>query len=334
VGTGFGQHVLAPAFQRVERAEVVAIASRDSDRTRKANESLGVPPFEGDGLALVERDDIDIVAVAVPPEAQGPLALRAKARGKKLFLEKPLGRGVDYWAPLSGLAASDVCVDFEFAEIDVFERVRTLLAEGALGRLHHVQVSWMTETYAVRHQKLDSWKLQPGHGGGVLANLCPHIFYYLERFCGPIESLLCGTDANELYANLHLSFAGGVAGSVSVSTNAPCGSGHVIELYGQRGCLRLENSKGDSVRGFTLVERFRDDSAARPPITTAFQDETGDGRIPACARLIERWLDVLESDAPPDINRQIVPGLAHGLRVETLVEVARRSAMRGAREVV
>lgn len=88
LGTGYwGEEVHLPTLSTLKGAELVGIWGRNDEKARALAEKFGVSAFDrfDDLMARV-----DAVAIAVAPEAQGPLAIRAAEAGKHLFLEKPI----------------------------------------------------------------------------------------------------------------------------------------------------------------------------------------------------------------------------------------------------
>ena len=154
-------------------------------------------------------------------------------------------------------------IDFGFPEIPVWQRTRAMLADGAIGRLRHVVVTWNVENQATR-LRLESWKTRGDDGGGVLGNFVSHCFHYLEWFCGPIAglnarifTLPCAERDTEIGIALALAFASGAGGSLQMSCGSFLGSGHRIELYGEDGTLVLTNASADYMRGFELEHAGR-----------------------------------------------------------------------------
>jgi predicted dehydrogenase len=89
-GTGYWAHEIhLPGLLRTNGADVVGVWGR----TPKAAEAIAVRH----GLIAFSRfddllDAVDAVTMAIPPEAQATLAIRAAEAGKHLLLEKPLTR--------------------------------------------------------------------------------------------------------------------------------------------------------------------------------------------------------------------------------------------------
>ncbi len=333
VGCNYGKSVLLPAFRRDRRCEVVALAGSDAGRTAELAREANIARGFGDWKALVDDPSVDAVAVAVPPDLQPAVSLRALERGKPVFVEKPLAADLaGAQAVLDGAhkAGRPGMIDFNFPELATWRRAQAMLAGGEIGVLRHVVVTWNVENQATR-LRLDSWKTSgENSGGGLLGNFVSHCLYYLEWFCGPIVGLtgrvfsLPGAADRESSMTLALGFASGAGGSLQMSCASFLGSGHRIEFYGDDGTLVLANRSADYFRGFELCHARRTDSVLQPvEVDEEDVDQTGDSRIAPVARLISRFLDACEGGGTAS------PGLAEGYRVQVLIDAARRAHATG-----
>lgn len=332
VGCGYGAQVLVPAFRADSRVIVVAITARGLARAEAAAGTLGIPRYFDDWRAMLDSGALDAVAIAAPPEAQHRIALAAFAAGLHVFAEKPLAltlgqaRDMARAAAVSGRAHA---IDFNFREVAAFRVARDLLREGAIGALRHVAVTWQVENYANR-AKLENWKTDQAAGGGALANFVCHSLDYLEWFAGKATGLsthLAGIPgdkrANDTFVSMALQFACGVAGSLVMSAAAYRGSGHRIEFYGEDGAMVLDNPGADYMRGFALRLAKRPGEFADIALPAA-EDIWQDGRILPSSRIAWRFLDWVHGGGPAE------PNFVDGVRVQYLMDAARRSHAAGA----
>lgn len=334
VGSHYGCTVLLPAFRAAGGFSVEALAGEDIARTRERAEAGGIPHATSTWRELVSDPGIDAVAIAVPPLLQPEIAARALEGGKAVFAEKPLAAdrsGAELVARAAASSGRPLMVDFEFPELPAWIQAKDMLDAGAIGTLRHVNVSWLLENYATR-MRMKNWKTDASQGGGIVGNLVSHSFYYLEWFCGPLASLsarmsgLPGeTEPSESAATMSGMFSSGASLSLSASAAAYLGSGHCIDFYGEDGTLVLANPTVDYMRGFTLSHAKRP-AACLDPVGVAADpaDATApDGRIAPARRLAIRFREAIERGVMP------VPGAREALRVQSLIETARRSHAEG-----
>jgi predicted dehydrogenase len=331
VGCGYGAQVLVPAFRADTRVEIVAIAARSQGRAEAVAGELEIPRFFADWRVMLDPALLDAVAIAAPPEVQHQIAMAAFAAGLHVFAEKPLAMSLDQAREMARAAANSGrahAIDFNFREVAVLRAARNLLRGGAIGALRHVAVSWQVENYANR-VRLASWKTDQGAGGGALGNFVSHSLDYLEWFAGKVTGLsarLAGmpgdTRDNDTFVSLALQFAGGAAGSLLMSAAAYKGSGHRIEFYGEDGSLVLDNPGMDYMRGFGL-RLARRPGEFEDVAVPAGADIWQDGRVLPASRIAGRFLDWAQGGVPAG------PDFADGLRVQYLMDAARRSHAEG-----
>jgi predicted dehydrogenase len=205
-----------------------------------------------------------------------------------------------------------------------------MLADGAVGRLRHVLVTWNVENRATR-LRLAGWRTHGDDGGGASGNFVSHSMHYLEWFCGPIVGLggrlfaLPGAGrAHESGVALTCEFASGAGGSLQMSAASFLGSGHRIEFYGEDGTLVLANPTADYFRGFELRHARRGEDALRPvAVEQPPLDAAGEARVFPVSRLVRRLLDACEHGGAPS------PGFAEGFRSQQLLDALRRSHASG-----
>src|SRR5262245_33061383 len=320
VGCNYGRTVLVPAFREDPRCEVVALAGTDAARTAEFARAVNVPRGVGSWQAVVEERAVAVIAVAVPPDLQPAIAQRALELGKPVFLEKPLAAdlaGAQLILESARKRGLPTIVDFNFPELPSWQRAKAILDRGTIGRLQNVVVTWNFENEATR-LRLESWKTRGNGGGGLLGNFVSHCFHNLEWLCGPISGLsarlfaLPDRKADSAVA-LALAFGSGAGGSLQMSCASFLGSGHRIELYGEKGTLVLSNPAADYFRGFELKLARQDDEALKPvPIEEGDEDPHSDSRAAPVRRLVQRFLDACERGGAPS------PGVTDGYRVQFL----------------
>lgn len=329
VGCNYGRLVHLPAFRFDPRCTVIGLAGSDLARTTAMAQASNVPLACGNWTELVEHPDIDAVTIAAPPRLQPEIAVRALELGKPVFAEKPIAAdlaGAEAMVRAASASGEPTMVDFNFSAILIWRKAKALLDQGAIGRLRHVTVNWNVENYGTR-MRIKNWKALGENGGGALGNFVSHSFHYLEWMCGSITGLsarlsgLPDEPSMETNATVSMNFQSGATGSLAMSCASYLGSGHRLEFYGEDGTLTLTNVTPDYMRGFEL-------KLAHRPATTLTAVEVddpvdlhfpADGRIAPVSRLATEFIDAIQSGRPA------VPGFTEGLRVQVLLDAARRA---------
>jgi predicted dehydrogenase len=329
IGLGYGLGVQLPAFRRDRRVEVRALCGRNQKKVREAAEASGVPQTFEDWRRLLQAPDIDAVVISVPPLAQAEIAAEALAANKAVFAQKPLAAdlaGAKRIADLAAAKGRPNVIGFTFIRVPAFEEMHRLLGARVIGALRHVAVSWNVENYANRH-RLQNWKSNWECGGGALSNFVAHCLHYLEWLVEPIAGLSARLDrmpgdtrTGDTFVAMAFRFRSGIAGSLQMSAAAFPGSGHRIEVYGEEGALILENPTPDYMRGFSLKVVTRDQPSWRAcEFEKPADDDSRDGRILPASRLAASFVDWVVSGVPAR------PNFADGLRVQLLLDAARRA---------
>lgn len=83
-----------PGMQAGQHSEVLAIASRDLEKGRKAAEKLGIAKTYGSYEELLADAEIEAVYVPLPNHLHVPWSIKAAEAGKHVLCEKPLSLSV------------------------------------------------------------------------------------------------------------------------------------------------------------------------------------------------------------------------------------------------
>ena len=138
----FAREFMGPAIHASRGHVLAALASRDTTRAAPfAAMAPGLTVHDGYD-ALLADDGIDAVYIPLPHHLHIEWAIRALEAGKHVLVEKPVALHADAIAPLieardrTGLHCSEAYMIVHHPQ---WQRVRGLLAEGAIGRLRHVE---------------------------------------------------------------------------------------------------------------------------------------------------------------------------------------------------
>src|SRR6478735_10108331 len=90
IGAGYWGPNLVRNFRGSPHWDLVAVCDLDQSRARKVIGPRSTVDVETSLERLLQRDDIDAVAIATPARTHAPIALAALAAGKHVVVEKPL----------------------------------------------------------------------------------------------------------------------------------------------------------------------------------------------------------------------------------------------------
>jgi predicted dehydrogenase len=134
-----------PAMQRGTCAEIVAIASRDIDKARRAASSLGIPKAYGSYEDLLADPEIEAIYNPLPNHLHLPWSVRAAEAGKHVLVEKPVTLDV---AECRALIAARDRTGVKMGEAFMVRthpqwiRAREVLRSGELGTLRAIETSF------------------------------------------------------------------------------------------------------------------------------------------------------------------------------------------------
>ena len=137
-----GRELVVPAIQDAENCVITAIASRDIKDARAMADRFSVPFAFGSYDEMLASDKIDAVYIPLPTSQHVEWSIRAANAGKHVLCEKPIALKADEIDSL--IAARDrnkvlITEAYMVTYSPVWKKVRSLLAEGAIGKLRHVQ---------------------------------------------------------------------------------------------------------------------------------------------------------------------------------------------------
>ncbi|MEP1209441.1 MAG: Gfo/Idh/MocA family oxidoreductase [Rhizobiaceae bacterium] len=134
-----------PAIQLAENGNVTAIASRDLSRAETAAERFGIPQAFGSYEELLASDSIDAVYIPLLTSQHVEWSIKAADAGKHVLCEKPISlHASEIDAIIEARDRNNVLVTEAFMVTyhPQWHKLRSLLADGAIGELKHVQAAF------------------------------------------------------------------------------------------------------------------------------------------------------------------------------------------------
>jgi predicted dehydrogenase len=236
------------ALRGVRGVEASALADVDAARLSRVADAYGVRRLYEDWRALITDENVDAVAVCVPPALHAEVALAALDAGKHVFIEKPLALTLEECDLLDAAAERadglKVAVGFNMRFHRLVREAREHVERGRLGRVKLVRTVFASGMRA--RPEYPEWRRRRESGGGAIFELGTHHFD-LVRF-------VLGEEAREVYASCDETDETSVValktdGDVQVVTALSEGTaeGHELEFYGERGSLRVSCYRADGI---------------------------------------------------------------------------------------
>ena len=138
VGAGYWGPNLARNFSASRDWRLAAICDLDGAKATALAEKVGHVDVHTDLAEMLERDDIDAVAVATPARSHHTVVLAALRAGKHVVVEKPLADSREHALEMVTAAEErglTLMADHTYCYTPAVLKIRELIAEGALGDL-------------------------------------------------------------------------------------------------------------------------------------------------------------------------------------------------------
>ncbi|MEU3017054.1 Gfo/Idh/MocA family oxidoreductase [Nocardiopsis sp. NPDC007018] len=252
-GTGFwAAETHGAALAAHPGATLAGVWGRDTAKAEELARVLGTRPY-ADVDALLA--DVDAVAIALPPDVQGDLALRAARAGRHLLLDKPLALTVE---------AADAIVtetrDRGLASVVFFtsrfsESVNDFLRRAADdGGWDGVRATLFASIFQPGNPYGASpWRRERGG----LWDVGPHVLSVVLPVLGPVEEVTAVRGPRD---SVHVltRHRDGAVGSLSVTLDAAPESGAFsVDLYGEHGWRSVPGGDRSAVEAYgSAVDRL------------------------------------------------------------------------------
>ncbi|HEX8249681.1 MAG TPA: Gfo/Idh/MocA family oxidoreductase [Pyrinomonadaceae bacterium] len=265
IGTGFARTVQIPAFQKIDGAQVVSVASARRENAEKAARDFNIPHWTGDWRETIERADVDLICITTPPVFHREMTLYALERGRHVLCEKPMamnaGEASEMWEKSKEKNVLAV-IDHELRYLNGRRRAFEMIRAGEIGKIRHVKYNFRAPHRGNPDAPWNWWSDET-QGGGALGAIVSHIFDSVRWFTGAeISKVFCqmqthvkrrrddsGGELREVTSddesNLILRFADNdltedATANISTSMVEYPAYQNRIELFGTAGAIRVE----------------------------------------------------------------------------------------------
>ena len=235
---------LGRALGKVPRARLAQVCDLDADAARTFGEQMGVP-WTTDAAALLADRRLGAVIIATPNFTHADLVVAAAAAGKHIFCEKPLALNTadaDRMLAATRAAGVHLVVGHVLRFLPVFDHIRTLVAEGVIGRPFAMRV-----TRVGGWGERQPWRQKRQTSGGPLFEVNVHELDFMRAVLGEPEAVfalgsnavVAGVDFEDTVL-VSVRFAGGAIGTLHGSIGAALPE-YTGTLQGTEGTLRFSN---------------------------------------------------------------------------------------------
>lgn len=271
IGTGFMGRAHALAFRNVSAAfelpvqlHLAALADADAERAQHCANAWGFARAHGDWQQLITDPAVDIVAITTPNHLHFPMAMAAIAAGKAVYCEKPLAvslQQAEHMHLAARVAGVVTRVGYNYQHNPMLVLAKQMIERGDLGRIISFQGEFSEDFMADPAQPW-SWRCEPGHAGGALADLGSHLLAMARYLVGDVQAVCADSqtvhsqrpasrDSRELrdiliddHTHALLRFSNGARGTFSSSWLKHGYKNHLsFEISGTRGTLKFDQER-------------------------------------------------------------------------------------------
>lgn len=248
IGTGWvaGEHAAALAENPHVELKGVASRTREGAEAKVAEWGMDLKVYDTVDQ-LIEDDEIQIVSICSPPHVHAEQVIKCAEAGKHVIIEKPVAMtSEDVWRMEEAVAKAGVksVVSFVLRWNPLFETIKSLLGEGALGNIFYAESDYWH--WVGPHYGQYRWSKTKEMGGSSLLSAGCHAVDALRWFAGDVVEV-CGYSAGKWEGSDYefdphvvaaLKFESGAIGKVSSSLE--CRTPYIfnIQLLGDKGTVR------------------------------------------------------------------------------------------------
>ncbi|HUU57940.1 MAG TPA: Gfo/Idh/MocA family oxidoreductase [Phycisphaerae bacterium] len=335
------------------RARITHVCTSRPETAAKGAAQVGADHAVTDYRQVTENPDVDIVHVCTPNRLHAAALLSAMKHNKHIYCDKPLVADMDEAKAIEAAlpdytATAQMTLQNRFFPATM--RARQMIDEGFCGQVLEFRAAYLHAGSADPNAPL-KWKLSAAAGGGVIADLAPHVLDLIHFLLGDYDRLLAATqvaypqrpsaddpsrmvpvDAEDCVMIL-ARMRSGALGTIE-ATKIATGSEDEIrfEIHGSKGALRFNGmdphhleaydatAPGKPIggrRGWTRIDtgqRYPAPASGFPGPKFAM------GWTRAHAACLANFLQSVADGRPGD------PGLDQGIYIQRLIASAKDSA--------
>ncbi len=249
VSTAHINDKVIPALRTAARSQLIAVASRDKDKSIDYAQKWEIPLAFGSYQEMLDSDQVDAVYISLPNHLHAEWTVRALQAGKHVLCEKPFALSLDEVDQM--IAASKetkrcLAEAFMYLHHPQMALVKEWVNSGRLG-----EISLVRGVFNYSIEKEDNVRLEPAYGGGCMWDVGVYPMSFAQFvYGGPPDSVsawqwIGDSGVDEGFA-AQMCFRSGRLAQISASFHSPLYT--MAEVIGTEGRLLLD-------RPFSMLDR-------------------------------------------------------------------------------
>lgn len=294
-----------------EEAELVAVCDlvekKAAERKKQYEEIINEANVKvyTDYLKMLEKEDIDVVAIATESGYHAKHAIDCLNKGKHVLIEKPMALSVedaDHIIDLAKEKNKKVCVCHQNRFNPPIQKLRRAIEEGRFGKIVNgtARILWnRNEDY----YKQASWRGTKELDGGTLMNQCIHNIDLLQWMMeSEVERLYC--ERGTFLRNIEMEDFGAILirfknGSIGIVEGSACvypkNLEETLSIFGEKGTVVIGGLAVNEIKTWIFADErdydYDDES-------TQIDNVYGKGHTP----LYKDFIDAINNNREPLVN--------------------------------
>lgn len=183
IGTGWVVEKHLDALQRIDAAEVVAIAGRNQARAGELATPFGAKTYDS-YLPMLEAESLDAVFILLPPHLHGDLERACAEHVGAILIEKPISTSLEQAQEINATfkqAGTLVSVGYQNRYREPVQRARSCFTAESPGI--------MANGWWIEQMPSPSWWRRMEQSGGQFAEQCTHLVDLSRYLMGEITEV-------------------------------------------------------------------------------------------------------------------------------------------------
>lgn len=155
-----------PAINASKRGKLIAVASRDRDKSENYASTWNIPISYGSYEALIESKKVDAIYISLPNHLHAEWSIRAMRAGKHVLCEKPITismQELDHMIMVSKETGCILTEAFMYRHHPQTKIAMSYIKEGKLGEIFAIH-----SIFNFRLNRINDVRRKPEYGGGSL----------------------------------------------------------------------------------------------------------------------------------------------------------------------
>lgn len=248
IGIGaIGERVLRK-FQYHSGVELVAVCDQNAEKLQALKEELEDVSLHTDYIDMLQKNEIDLVYIAVPPKYHHEIVLYVLKQKKHVLCEKPLANSLNEAIEMMEAAREarvTHAMNFPMVYTNVYQLFKDKVLTGEIGEVKRVEVHLHFTEWPRAWQK-NNW-ISSREQGGFIREVAPHYIHMIHDMLGELHDVTSFVDYPENESLCETAFVTHMKlqNGVTVLFNGVSGIGqkeHLsFKVFGEKGTLDLTN---------------------------------------------------------------------------------------------